>query len=173
MDQPAPVVRDATMADLAALERCLPRADHAERIRTADGRARRYLVAESGGEVAGFARLFLTGSRSEPDALPFPRMANLNVRPDMRGRGLATALIREMERLARAAGHEAIYLGVHEENAPARSLYERLGYRPIEGAPLDAARRVVRMAKRLRPRKGGRKAGLAAKRRKMRKRKSR
>ena len=132
---PAHMVRDATAADVAALKRCYRPADHAERIRTADGRARRYLVVETDGQVAGFGRLVLAETPDLPMVGLVPRIVNLNVRPDLRRRGLATALIREMERLARAAGHERVYIGVSPGNSPARSLYTRLGFAPMEPQP--------------------------------------
>ena len=150
-DTSAPFVRDAVLADVPALDRCYGQASHAERIRTADGKNRRYLVVEVAGEVVGFGRLFL---EQPPDAHRFPyapRICNLNVRPDMRGRGLATLLIREMERLALAAGHRVLYLGVNKDNATALSLYRRLGYEPIPGPLLQDAPSPVSHGKRRAP----------------------
>lgn len=48
-----------------------------------------------------------------------------------RGRGVATALMRHAERLARKAGADRLSLIVAEQNAPARELYRRLGYAPV------------------------------------------
>ncbi len=145
---PLPLIRDAAMADLAALELCYPGVDHAGRIRGADGLAVRYLVIESGGEVTGFGRLFLAAPLSGGAGLPPPRVSNLNVRPDLRGRGLGSALVREMERLARAAGHGVLHIGVSRENERALALYRRLGYDPLAEQPEGTGTRVY-LVKRL------------------------
>jgi ribosomal protein S18 acetylase RimI-like enzyme len=46
----------------------------------------------------------------------------------MRGRGLARALCRQLLRLAVAEGARDAYLQVEASNAPARRVYERLGF---------------------------------------------
>jgi len=46
----------------------------------------------------------------------------------MRGRGLASALCRQLLRLAMADGARVAYLQVEASNAPARRVYERLGF---------------------------------------------
>src|ERR1035437_4916365 len=81
------VVRDATVADVAALDRCYDRANHAKRIAAADGKACRYVVVEVDGEVVGFGRLWLAnppGPPKEANSPYVPRICNLNVRGDMR-----------------------------------------------------------------------------------------
>jgi GNAT superfamily N-acetyltransferase len=132
---PGHVVRDATMADIRALESCYRQASHAERIRAADGRTLRYFVVEVDREVVGFGRLVLAEPLHQRKVGYLPRIVNLNVRQDMRGRGLATSLIQAMEQVARAAGHRVLYIGVHPQNAQALPLYRRLGYEPVEGQP--------------------------------------
>ncbi len=49
------------------------------------------------------------------------------VRPEMRGQGVATQALRDVEAEARGRA-DAMELGVHDSNARALKLYERLGY---------------------------------------------
>lgn len=58
-------------------------------------------------------------------------LARVMLHPDWQGRGIASALIRELQDEARAASLP-LALQVWEEN-PARTLYERLGFR-VSGA---------------------------------------
>jgi ribosomal protein S18 acetylase RimI-like enzyme len=124
-------IRDAALGDVSALDLCYP-ADHAKRIHDADGRNVRYLAIEAAGEVVGFGRLTMEQpTRSDERRCLAGVINNLNVRPDMRGRGFGTALIRAMEDMARAAGCAALQLGVKKENARVLALYTRLGYQPF------------------------------------------
>ena len=50
------------------------------------------------------------------------------VAPELRGRGIGTELMHTAESVVCAHGYRAIVLGVEDSNAPAKSLYERLGY---------------------------------------------
>jgi ribosomal protein S18 acetylase RimI-like enzyme len=50
------------------------------------------------------------------------------VAPELRGRGIGTALMRAAEELVCSRGFRAIVLGVEDSNRQARRLYERLGY---------------------------------------------
>jgi ribosomal protein S18 acetylase RimI-like enzyme len=56
------------------------------------------------------------------------RIVDIALLPGFRGRGLGTALLRDLMTEADAAGKP---LSIHvETNNPARSLYDRLGFRP-------------------------------------------
>ena len=55
-------------------------------------------------------------------------ISNVAVRPDFRRRGVADALLRELETLARTLRLSFLTLEVRESNAPAISLYEKHGY---------------------------------------------
>ena len=83
-----------------------------------------WLVAvDEGGPVLGYV-----GSQScfeEADLL------NLCVRPEARRRGLAQALMRELERRLLPKGIEKITLEVRASNLPAIRLYEKLGYSQV------------------------------------------
>nr|WP_312871194.1 GNAT family N-acetyltransferase [Streptomyces lonarensis] len=54
--------------------------------------------------------------------------ASIEVAPDRRRRGLARAVMAELARAALAEGASAAYLQVERDNAPAHTLYERLGF---------------------------------------------
>jgi GNAT superfamily N-acetyltransferase len=65
----------------------------------------------------------------------------LYVRPAARGKGLGTELIRAAAEYVQSKGADTLALEVLESNAPARRLYERLGFATIErtlAAPLTA-----------------------------------
>ncbi len=82
------------------------------------------LLARVAQEAAGFVYfdLALDGSLW---------LRSLRVVPSRRRRGLGAALCRAGETLARKAGSDAIRLWTGESNAPARALFEGLGYRHV------------------------------------------
>ena len=91
------------------------------------------LVALDPGEApigAAWYRLF---SREEPGygfvSESIPELS-IGVRAAARRAGVGTALLTALVRLAREEGHAALSLSVEPDN-PARSLYERLGFRRI------------------------------------------
>ena len=53
---------------------------------------------------------------------------NVAVHPNQRGRGMALALLTELIRLVRERDGVFLTLEVRESNAPARSLYGKLGF---------------------------------------------
>lgn len=124
------IVRAATLADLPALLRveaeCFPEAERwgesswREELTGAD---RLVLIADDSADVRGSACL-----RVQADIADLNRVA---VCPDARRRGLAGALVRTGLAWAAAAGGERVLLEVAESNAPARTLYSRLGFRQI------------------------------------------
>ena len=69
---------------------------------------------------------------------PDHQMIDLLIREDLRGRGWGTILVGEMEKMARQAGHQEMFLQVEpDNNARALKLYQRLGYEPIESRPVE------------------------------------
>ena len=112
--------------DLAALER-----------RVRDGIV---LLAEQDGQVVGLAVAAKTGAQ-----LGF--LDVLYVRRAARRNGIAAELLREAAASLRAHGAEMLELEVLASNEPARAVYERWGFVPVEltlAAPLDTlAQRVV------------------------------
>jgi len=133
------VVRDAKVEDLPALA-ALKKTEalHRDRMHQADGKVLRYLVVEREGEVVGFGFLVLRQPPSWDAMKHLPQMLDLFVKPELRSRGLGRALIARMEEIAREAGFGEMRVGVDPKNNPrAMQLYWRLGYVPIDPAPVE------------------------------------
>lgn len=60
----------------------------------------------------------------------------LMVRPCMAGEGIASALMEYAEELAKANACKALRLDTGSQNAPALSLYKKLGFRVAAAAPM-------------------------------------
>lgn len=58
-------------------------------------------------------------------------ITNVSVLPTFRGKGIGERLLRACIRAAGDAGHESLHLEVDAANAPAISLYVRLGFSPV------------------------------------------
>ena len=83
------------------------------------------LVAEVDGGVAGFASVALAAV----DGLVPGEVDQLFVHPSVGGRGVARALLREVEALARTAGLPALVTHASWRVAP---VFERAGFRQVE-----------------------------------------
>lgn len=92
-----------------------------------------FLVAEEGGKVVGVIMGAWDGRRGW--------LHHLAVAQEARGRGVATALITEVEGRLKAKGCLKVNLLVVADNVAARRLYARLGY--------DEMSRIVAMGKEL------------------------
>jgi ribosomal protein S18 acetylase RimI-like enzyme len=137
-------LRPARPADgprLAALGYATQAGDPAEWFPAALARAARgqgaVLVAEvlprGRPRVVGCAALSLRDGTAE--------IAELQVAPAWRGRGIGSALVAALEELAARRGAARAEIGVTAGNARARALYERLGYRAAREIRLELAGR--------------------------------
>lgn len=97
-----------------------------------------HLVAVAGGQLVGTCRLLVVGR-----TVQFSRLA---VRASARRRGIATALLHAADEESRAAGAGRIVL--HAQTY-ARSLYDRVGYRPRGAVFREAGIEHVAMEKEL------------------------
>jgi GNAT superfamily N-acetyltransferase len=82
------------------------------------------LVDEEAGELAGTVFGTYDSTRGW--------IHRLATRPDHRGRGIASALLAELERRLRAVGCPKVNLLIEPGHAAVASFYARLGYRPDE-----------------------------------------
>ncbi len=96
-------------------------------LETVAAQSHRALIAEYGGERAGFV-LLLDRLPDDVTSIPQGFVAYMAVEPSLRSRGIGTALLAAAEDEARRCGLPYIALMVTEENAAARALYERAGY---------------------------------------------
>jgi GNAT superfamily N-acetyltransferase len=98
------------------------------------------VVAERHGEWLGTATLDSDDLSVRPDLAPW--LASVWVRPAARGQGVGAALVRHVEALARAQGHQRLWL-----YTPDRAVfYERLGWRR-EGVEQARSGAVVLMSR--------------------------
>jgi ribosomal-protein-alanine N-acetyltransferase len=72
------------------------------------------------GKIAGFCSFWLV--------LDEIHINNLAIRQEYQGQGLGSALLKEVLQAGAARGAERATLEVRRSNAPARRLYERLGF---------------------------------------------
>ena len=82
-----------------------------------------WLVALEGEQVVGYV-----GSQTVIDESD---MMNIAVHPDFRRRGIAEALVADLEAALRQRGSRALTLEVRDSNVPAIALYEKLGFAQV------------------------------------------
>jgi ribosomal protein S18 acetylase RimI-like enzyme len=86
-------------------------------------------LAFDGAEAVGVCVAFVGYSTFH--ARPLLNIHDLAVLPAHRGRGVGRALLAAAEEMAQGAGCCKLTLEVLEDNLPARSLYERFGFRDV------------------------------------------
>lgn len=93
--------------------------------------ASRFFIAECGGVVIGYARLY---AGEPPACIGDPEAAELQriyVIQEWLKRGVGALLLQTCLREARAAGHQTIWLGVWERNPRAIAFYQRWEFEPV------------------------------------------
>ncbi|MCS0600178.1 ribosomal protein S18-alanine N-acetyltransferase [Streptomyces sp. LP11] len=85
--------------------------------------SRRYLVAESGGRVVGYAGLVASGDQADVQTIAVAR--------DQQGTGLGGRLLTELLGAATAFEAREVLLECRVDNIRAQKLYERFGFEPI------------------------------------------
>jgi GNAT superfamily N-acetyltransferase len=91
----------------------------------------RYLIAERGSVAAGFAQL---EEGPAPPNVPGERplkLARLYVLRPQIGTGIGAALLGRCLELARAGGHDVVWLTAYDQNAHAIVFYERWGFKEV------------------------------------------
>ncbi|MBN1282821.1 MAG: ribosomal protein S18-alanine N-acetyltransferase [Proteobacteria bacterium] len=80
-------------------------------------------IAKMGAETVGYYLIQRIGDEAE--------LHTFAVKPDRRRQGIGSMLMEHMLAKARDMGTRFIYLQVRPSNAPARALYDRLGFRQV------------------------------------------
>lgn len=109
--------------------------------------SRAVLIAREGTAVIGSAQLAFEVSK--PNGRHRAEVCKVMVLPSYRGRGIATQLMEELERIARDRGLRLLFLDTSEGSGGARRFYELLGYTYAGGIPeygLDPDGRPVKNA---------------------------
>ncbi|MBQ8974915.1 MAG: ribosomal protein S18-alanine N-acetyltransferase [Oscillospiraceae bacterium] len=83
----------------------------------------RFTAAAEGGEVLGYCIMHCLYEQAE--------LYSIAVSPEYRRQGTAKLLLEDALAWARAAGAGSVLLEVRRSNAPARALYEALGFEQI------------------------------------------
>jgi ribosomal-protein-alanine N-acetyltransferase len=90
-------------------------------------RMARYLVVRAGGQVVGYAGIWLMVDEAH--------ITTFAVLPASRRQGVGARLLLELLELAVDLGARVVTLEVRLSNAPARRLYQRFGFRPVGVRP--------------------------------------
>ena len=137
---PDVAIRVARHEDFEALEAQLPVATptrHREWLSQQDDGSVAYVVAWLGERPVGQGLVHWPGPRNQGIAAVLgecPEIYSLGVLEGFRSRGIGTRIVGALEELARERGSSRTGLAVALGNAPASSLYERLGYRRADVA---------------------------------------
>jgi ribosomal-protein-alanine N-acetyltransferase len=122
-------MNESHVSQIAALEKlCFSDAWSENSIRSElSNKLSLWLVAVDGDRVAGYI-----GSQT---VLGWADMMNLCVSPDYRRQGIGEQLTMELERQLREEKVECLTLEVRVSNAPAITLYEKLGFKQVGKRP--------------------------------------
>lgn len=125
---------DAPDAFASTLEAEVAFPDEVWRQRAEGGTVSANFIAREGGVDVGLAAVF-----AEPDAPGRMHLVSMWVDPGYRRRGVARALVDQAVRWAAERRAREVILWVADQNAAARRLYERIGFRPTgERQPLPS-----------------------------------
>jgi GNAT superfamily N-acetyltransferase len=129
----APVILQL-IRELAEYERSLDQVQateaHIRRPLFAESPAAFCHIAESDGEVAGFALWFLNYSTWEGDHGIY--LEDLFVRPQLRGSGAGKALLRQLAQICAERGYTRLQWWVLDWNASAIGFYESIGAKQMD-----------------------------------------
>lgn len=84
------------------------------------------IVLKENSQLQGYA-ILLT-----PERKTLARIYSLAVYPHLRGKGIATQLLQDLEERAKALGYQMMSLEVREDNSGAIKLYEKHGYHKVK-----------------------------------------
>jgi diamine N-acetyltransferase len=93
--------------------------------------ARRFLLAEEGSGLLGFAELLLSPLPAPVGVVTGAELVRLYVQPALQGRGVGRDLLRAAERTAASGGLPTLWLTAWEGNHRAAKFYAANGYKDI------------------------------------------
>lgn len=101
-----------------------------------DGEKAYFLLAEIENKIAGFGLVYLDITKNGKKKSHLPKLSDLYVVEDCRRKGVATALIRAREALAKKYGHSKIYVSIDPLESPEMiHLAKKLSYLPLQEEP--------------------------------------
>ncbi len=132
--RPARPDHPQVVAMLSALDAYLatlyePEANHIMSVQELLDPAVRFLAAWDGDSAIGCGALRFMSGEPEAGGLRYAEIKRMYVSPAHRGRGIAAALLRQLEAAAAADGVTLALLETGEAQTEAVRLYERCGYR--------------------------------------------
>ena len=100
------------------------------------------IVAELDGEIVGAVVLFpakVTAYEGVEEGQPYPELRKLAISPNVRGKGVGSALIQECKNRAKQDGHTEMGLHTADFMTDAMSLYTHLGFERIPELDFEPA----------------------------------
>lgn len=116
------------------------------------GKGGHIVMAASANDIVGTGAL-VPATNAPDDGLSWMQIAKMVTRPDMRGQGIAAAILQRLFRIAETAKVDAIWLETNSKLTKATALYEKHGFTPLarsEMWPTPYARCDMQMVRRLR-----------------------
>ncbi|MFY9225599.1 MAG: GNAT family N-acetyltransferase [Blastocatellia bacterium] len=95
-----------------------------------------FLVAEIEEKIVGFGLVYLDVTKTGKKKSHLPKLSDLYVAKSYRKKGVATALVKFRESLARQSGHSQIYVSIDPDESPEMiNLAKKLNYLPLQTDP--------------------------------------
>ncbi|HYC27218.1 MAG TPA: GNAT family N-acetyltransferase [Chitinophagaceae bacterium] len=91
-----------------------------------------FIIAESGNEVAGYARMRESEPPPSLNELPSIEIARIYALQSMIGKGVGNALMKRCVEIAFEMGKRVVWLGVWEKNQRAIQFYNRWGFEKFD-----------------------------------------
>ncbi|MBI4851655.1 MAG: GNAT family N-acetyltransferase [Acidobacteria bacterium] len=107
-----------------------------EYLEECDGERAYFLLAEIGKKVVGFGLVYLDATKKGKKKSHLPKLSDLYVIEEYRRKGVATALIKARETIAKQYGYLHIYVSIDpSESLEMISLANKLSYIPLQPEP--------------------------------------
>ncbi len=133
MEIPSHIIRSLAIDDLSYLEAHFPElkeGTHAKRLLLQEKGRLSYNGIIVDGAIAGVQLIRWDGPVDDDHRglSTYPEIGSVYVLPEFRKQGLASALLRNSERLIKEQGHEAAGLLIKDSNTPSINLHKKEGY---------------------------------------------